>query len=594
VSDSILRLPAAILVLAVVLLVLGGLPRAARADLPAGSFVFDGDVQHLAHDPVSGATYAAGSFTQELTPTGSGVVADASSGAVDPSTFAHLTGRVSATVADGSGGWYVGGDFVVPAFVGHVSLLHLTSAGQLDTSFNPNPTSSTPFGSSVTAMALSGTTLYLGGSFDSIGGQTRYNLAAIDTTTGNVTAWNPSQSDSGSFRFIEAFALSGSTLYVGGGFSSIGGQSRQNLVAIDTGTAAVLPWNPTADQVVTGLAISGSTVYASGSFATVDGQARIGVAAMDASTGSLRSWDPQLGRFQDAIAVANGTVYVGTSYDEFNDANLHAIDAATGTVQNWHPSITSVGAIRTLMVSGTTLYVGGSFDQVAGAARHNAAAFNVTSGALTAWNPNPGGNVAVLASGTGKVFVGGAFAGAGTPRAAVAHLARLNGSRALDTSFHPVLEAAAGTPYVSAIAVRAGTLYLAGNFASVGGQTRQDLAAIDTAMGTATSWNPGTVTGQVLALAPAGDVVYLGGRSLTGDGQERGGLAALDTQSGELLPWHPSVSGNSAEVHALVVSGAAVYAGGYFTSVGGASRNALAAIDASSGATTAWNPALAS
>ena len=57
---------------------------------------------------------------------------------------------------------------------------------------------------------------------------------------------------------------------------------------------------------------------------------------------------------------------------------------------------------------------------------------------------------------------------------------------------------------------------------------------------------------------------------------------------GTPLPWNP---GADNLVHALAVSGNTVYAGGYFTSIGGSPRNFLAAL-AAGGAGTAlpWRP----
>jgi hypothetical protein len=51
--------------------------------------------------------------------------------------------------------------------------------------------------------------------------------------------------------------------------------------------------------------------------------------------------------------------------------------------------------------------------------------------------------------------------------------------------------------------------------------------------------------------------------------------------------WNPNANGI---VYALAVSGATVYAGGDFTSIGGLTRNYIAALDATSGNATSWNP----
>ena len=60
----------------------------AFANLTAGSFVFDGNVRAVAHDPASGATFVGGSFTREQMPTGGGLIVSASgSGEPNPANF---------------------------------------------------------------------------------------------------------------------------------------------------------------------------------------------------------------------------------------------------------------------------------------------------------------------------------------------------------------------------------------------------------------------------------------------------------------------------------------------------------------------------
>ena len=55
-----------------------------------------------------------------------------------------------------------------------------------------------------------------------------------------------------------------------------------------------------------------------------------------------------------------------------------------------------------------------------------------------------------------------------------------------------------------------------------------------------------------------------------------------------------AVSGNTVylkRVNAVAIGSGVVYAGGPFTSIGGTSRNGLAALDAGTGAATPWNAA---
>ena len=96
--------------------------------------------------------------------------------------------------------------------------------------------------------------------------------------------------------------------------------------------------------------------------------------------------------------------------------------------------------------------------------------------------------------------------------------------------------------------------------------------------------------GQVSAILAAGGKIYLGGSFTHVNGLPRNHLAAVDATTGQLTSWNPNA--NDA-VCALAVSadGTRIYAGGPFTSVGGLSRARLAAINASDGAVDAsWTP----
>ena len=57
-------------------------------------------------------------------------------------------------------------------------------------------------------------------------------------------------------------AINGSTLYAGGGFNTLGGQTRNYIAALDTACRLLHRWNPNSGYVVFALALNGNTVYA--------------------------------------------------------------------------------------------------------------------------------------------------------------------------------------------------------------------------------------------------------------------------------------------------------------------------------------------
>ena len=75
--------------------------------------------------------------------------------------------------------------------------------------------------------------VYAGGEFTTIGGQSRHFIAAIDISTGDATSWNPNASKS-----VRTIALGNepNTIYAGGVFSTIGGKTRIKLASINLGT----------------------------------------------------------------------------------------------------------------------------------------------------------------------------------------------------------------------------------------------------------------------------------------------------------------------------------------------------------------------
>ena len=126
------------------------------------------------------------------------------------------------------------------------------------------------------AIVVSGSTVYAGGGFAGIGGQSRNFIAALNATTGAATAWNPNPNGG-----VLALALSGSTLYAGGGFSFISGQQRASLAALDATTGTASPWDPSANVGVRALAVSGGAIFAGGDFTGMGGHTQYYLAAFN-------------------------------------------------------------------------------------------------------------------------------------------------------------------------------------------------------------------------------------------------------------------------------------------------------------------------
>ncbi len=578
-------------VLVVALLVVSGARAWAQSDIPRDEmWVTNGSVYAIVR--TLDTIYLGGTFTYVGPYTGNGL--PISTGTGQPAgTYPKVNGTVAACVPDGSGGWYIGGNFTQVGSFARNCIAHILSNGSVDSTWNPNAEGGMyPF---VWTLAVSGTKVYAGGSFTSIGGQIRNYIAALDTTTGLATAWNPNTG--GINPVVHALVVSGTKVYVGGTFTSIGGQDRGNIAALDTTTGLATAWNPNggggkSDACVNALAVSGSTVYAGGAFTWCGGQIRLCVAALNATTGLATAWNPSADLPVHALLVSGTTVYAGGSFMNIGGQprnGFAALNATTGLATAWNPN--AVGAplpeVRTLAVSGTTVYAGGSFTSVGGQTRNNIAALDVTTGLATAWNPNANLSVLAMAVSGTKMYVGGDLTSIGGQTRN--HIAALDVRTGSSTYGCATAWSADADNTVAALAVSGATVYAGGNFTNIGGQARNRIAALNATTGLATAWNP-NADRSVLTMALSGTTIYAGGQFTSIGGQPRSGIAALDATTGLAADWNPSASGNYVLVRALAVSGSTVYAGGHFTSIGGQTRNYIAALDTTTGLASTWNP----
>ena len=76
-------------------------------------------------------------------------------------------------------------------------------------------------------------------------------------------------------------------------------------------------------------------------------------------------------------------------------------------------------------------------------------------------------------------------------------------------------------------------------------------------------------------------------RSTPSGGRPRHKIAALSASTGNATSWNPNANN---PVNSIIVSGSYVYTGGYFSIIGGQSRNYIARLSASTGNATTWNP----
>ncbi|MEZ5291694.1 MAG: hypothetical protein R2745_11455 [Vicinamibacterales bacterium] len=242
------------------------------------------------------------------------------------------------------------------------------------------------------------------------------------------------------------------------------------------------------------------------------------------------------------------------------------------------PWVVDGGYVESHARAGTRIYVGGSFRSVArpSAVIGPFGAFDAATAELLAADPSlKGAQVqAVTPDGAGGWFLGGRFVVGG----------RVVGVLRLDAAGRRSPWAVEIDGQVYAMTRAGSRLYLAGTFATVAGQPRRNVAAVDVGSGAALSWNPGVDGTAAFAIEAAGTDVFVGGSFTAAGGAPRANLARLDGSTGTVLAWAPAVSGAYDTVRAIEVTATTVFVGGGFQTIDGVPRQNFAAIDRATGA----------
>lgn len=450
-----------------------------------------------------------------------------------------ISGRVEALAAIGND-LYVGGFFNdaggVPA--NHIarwdgSTWHRLSAGvAADAASSPN----------VTALAVSGTNLFVGGFFSSVDGAPASNIARWDGQRWHTLG-------SGVNGQIETMAVAQGKLFVGGHFSIAGGVAAERVAAWDGTTwhalgSGLQGLSAFANKMV----VSGDDLLVGGAFST---------AGDVAGTNNVARWDGTTwhalgagiaGYGVQAMLLSQNTLYLSTTpYPASHLSQFHRWDGTS-----WSRFGDDVHElVRTMTMFGDDLVVGGAFEQIG----------DVYVGGLARWNDDvwhtlgsgnglSGAADVLLANGT-ELYVGGSFRGAGA--VLVNNIARWDGTR-----WHALGAGVEGRIY--ALAMLGSDLFVGGLFEQAGGQPARNIARWD-----GSAWHnlSAGADSMVTALAVQGNRLFAGGSFNT-----IGGLPVKYVAQWDGSEWAALGSGLNSDVSALTIHNNELIAAGYFQKSG--------------------------
>lgn len=502
---------------------------------------------------------------------------------------------------------YIGGSFSVIGGLTRHKIAAIDAATGATTTWNANVVSSFGY---VFDIVPTATSVYFGGSFSNVasGSPSRTNFAAVNATTGALLSFNPRPND-----WVLDLLLDGTTLYISGEYTQIASVARYGLTAFDTGTGSLLSFNPifpdTYGGPVNAMAIDGTNLYVGGDFLSVNGTDQAKIAVLNKTTGASVSTVQR--NFSDevyAISIVGTKVLVGCYYllgitGESNTRSLIALDETTGHGVGWVPQLPSFydgWYTRDIHFQNDRLYYWQSFDTppyetVIGALDSDDGSIDPT------FNVDITGTVTAWAFASNTLYVAGNFTHVnGIAQSRFAAINLTTGSLlpfAISTS-------SIGGAYISSMAVSNNVLYVSGDYQFTdGGIMRTQLAAWDATTGTLLPWAPqfpgpvgsydigaihngkvyiigsivrrvNAITGAVDAWIPDGDAsegagsIAVHGNYVYIAGGFSPGLIRVGIVSGSRTPWQPSVDDvedSEGSINTLLVEGNKLYVGGNFS-----------------------------
>jgi uncharacterized delta-60 repeat protein len=531
---------------------------------------------------------------------------DATTGAPDsfnPGSFPS-GGSVRCLAVQPDGKILAGGDFGI---AGHIYIVRLDPVTGSADSFNPNPN-----GELRSIVVQADGKILAGGLFTRIGGEVRNHIARLDGTNGLADSFDPNASGTvhGNLTIVNSITVQADgKILAGGVFASIGGQPRRHIARLDAVTGLADAFDPNANGTVLAITMQpDGKILVVGNFDTSQGQITIGgqtrnyVARLDPATGAADSFNPNSSNTVRSIALqADDKILIAGDFSNVGAVTrTHIARLETDGRLDRTLNLNMIGPLTSFVNAIAVqpdgkLLIGGTFTAVLGVARKNIARLNTDGTLDTAFDPNANNEVDTIAvQPDGKILVGGFFnqnIGATTIGGQTRnYIARLDATTGSADSFNPN-----ANNLVRSIAVQSdGKILVGGFFTSIGGATRNRIARLDANSGIADTFDP-NANGNVFSITIQPDDKILVGGAFNGansiGGATRNRMARLDASNGLADAFDPNANGTVFSI-ALQNDGK-ILAGGAFngaSSIGGAARNRIARLDPANGLADSFDP----
>lgn len=259
-------------------------------------------------------------------------------GTIDP-TFVAPVGTdntILAVALMSNGQILIGGDFTTYNGVAKPNIARLNSDGSLDPSFTVSLVPNTASGSVRVLVPQTSGTIYVGGGFSSVSGATRNSIARLNANGTLDTTFNPGTAD---YTFVNSILpLASGQVMVGGSFVSFAGPPNRNALArlnsngtLDTTFNANLA---TSNNVYQMMPQTGGRIILIGSITTVGGTPHGGIVRINADGTSDATFNTgntgSNGTINCAALQPDGKILIGGQFLSYNGVNQPTLARLNG------------------------------------------------------------------------------------------------------------------------------------------------------------------------------------------------------------------------------------------------------------------------
>ncbi|MHA3773686.1 hypothetical protein ACXR0O_19295 [Verrucomicrobiota bacterium sgz303538] len=555
---------------------------------------FDAPIADIA-ERSDGRVWAFGAFTKIgiSSQVGAALLDANGSWSFDP-TLSVSGGAVSRAVPAANGKLYLAGTFTTVNGTARAGVARVDASGSLDVSFAPG---SGPAGGVIVDAAVdSQDRLLVAGHFTNFSGSAEPYLVRLSPTGAVDLAFAQTTNLSAAVNSVQALAAD--KVLIGGIFANSGAyvvNGIDRLLADGSSDPSFNPGSGADSYVYAARADTAGRVLTVGAFSSIRGAARAGLARLE-TTGSI---DPLFqsttfggGYPFDVFELPDGKLLVRGGFSSVEGvarvglARFHSTPVRRGDLESALGGATLAnGAVRAIVPQADGGFIlAGEFTSISGTAANRVAKMNAFGKVDAAFAYGSGFNGPVFggaAQPDGKILLWGAFSSYNG--ASASYLARLLPDGNLDASFTPPV---LNSTVHALLRLDDGRLLIGGAFtgagvASAGGLARlQANGLLDSTFNAA-----GGANGSVLALARAADGrIFAGGAFTTFGGASAPGVVKLEADGARSIGFDIGVGNpvSSSPVRALAVQNdGKLLVGGAFTAFSGVSGSGIVRLNPS-------------